>query len=211
MLYSAKVAEENNIEVLTMGKQLVGPMIKENEQRWRNLIAKVRAVYHGKLAQAPFNNQHTMLHEDMTWADDLDYVIVYYYNAVSEKESPSLEELKEAMEKFNTEQFDPIYEKYQTPIIMLLPFQSRDYAAKQEWFEPMASAPNVKQDLVAQAELYEAFFETTIDEPWLAGVMTWGYWTNEPLDLPSSFEKSSTLRDKPASLVIRKWFSQIED
>jgi hypothetical protein len=40
----------------------------------------------------------------------------------------------------------------------------------------MASAPSVREDRMAQADLYEAFFRSTLDEEWNAGAYTWGYW-----------------------------------
>jgi hypothetical protein len=114
------------------------------------------------------------------------------------------------MESTNRDRFDILYNKFRKPLIIITPFQSRDYAAKMEWFEPMASAPQVKQDFIAQADLYEAFFESTLDEPWLGGVFTWGYWIEPDFNPKYSFDKSSSIRSKPAELVVRKWFSTID-
>ncbi len=211
MMYAAKVANENDIKVLALGKQLEGPMKRQFEQRWRNLIAKVRSVYDGKLTQVVFEDGYGTYLNEIVWADDLDFVIVYSWEMLSEEERPSIETLVEKMRETNGRLYTPFYEKYGTPIVMLLAYQSRDYSAKNEWFEPMASAPQVKQDLVAQADLYEAFFRSTLDEEWLAGVMTWGYWVEDDFKEKYSFEKSSSVRNKPASLVVRKWHRAIED
>jgi hypothetical protein len=137
-------------------------------------------------------------------------ITIYYYHRISDAERPAVDEIASSMEGFNRKQFDPLYAHFNNPILFLLPFQSRDHAARQEWFEPMATAPAVREDMMAQADLYEAFFISTIDEPWLAGVFTWGYWIEPGFNPKYAFEKSSTVRNKPASLVIRKWFSQVD-
>lgn len=206
---SARIAQEHNIEVLALGKQIDGAMIPANEQRWRALIADVRELYSGKLTQVLFTNEHSDHVTSIPWADDLDVISIYYYNRVSDAEQPTLADLTAAMERFNRQQFDPLYAKYKKPLVFLLPFQSRDHAAAQQWFEPMATSPAVKQDLMGQADLYEAFFASALDEPWLAGVLTWGYWIEPGFNPKYSFEKSSSIRGKPASLVIRKWFAQV--
>jgi len=209
MMKSATIAQEHNIEMLALGKQIDGAMIPANEQRWRALIADVRKVYSGKLTQVLFTNEWSDHASRITWADDLDVITIYYYNRFSDAERPSVDELAASMIGFNRNQFDPLYERYRKPLIFLLPFQSRDHAAAQQWFEPMATAPSVRQDLTGQADLYEAFFRSTRDEPWLAGVYTWGYWIEPGFNPQYSFEKSSTVRNKPASLVVRRWFAQV--
>ena len=206
---SAQIAEKYNIEMLALGKQIDGAMIPANEQRWRKLITNVRTVYHGKLTQVLFTNERSDHASQVPWVDDLDVITIYYYNRFSDQERPSLTDLESAMDVFNRKQFDPLYAKYKKPLVFLLPFQSRDNAARQVWFEPMATAPSVRQDLPAQADLYEAFFKSTGDELWLGGVYTWGYWIEPGFDPKYSFEKSSSVRGKPASLVVRKWFAEV--
>jgi len=209
MKRSATIAEKHNIEVLALGKQIDGAMIPANEQRWRALIADVRTVYHGKLTQALFTNEGSDHVASIPWADDLDLITIYYYNRFSDAERPALAELESAMDGFNRKQFDPLYANYKRPLIFILPFQSRDHAAAQQWFEPMATAPSVRQDLIAQADLYEAFFASTADEPWYGGAMTWGYWIEPGFNAKYSFEKSSSVRGKPAALVVQRWFAEI--
>lgn len=211
MLQSAEIAEKNHIEMLSLGKQLDGAMNKNNEKRWRELIRNVREVYNGKLTQTVYCEEYTTFSgaKDIPWADELDYITIYYYNTFSNEENPSVDELAASMESFNRKQFDPLYAKYKKPLIFILPFQSRDHAARQDWFEPLASSPAVGQDLMGQADLYEAFGRSTLDEPWLAGVYTWGYWIEPGFDPKYSFIKSSSVRNKPASLVVRKWFAMV--
>jgi hypothetical protein len=211
MLHAAKLAEENDIEALALGKQLAGAMSPNNAQRWSSLIQKVRQVYSGQITQVLFTNQYSDWTK-LPWLSDLDFITIYYYNNISEKEQPTQTELIASFENFNRVQFDPLFELTNKPIVFLNVFQSRDHAAKQEWFEPMASCPeNVSQDWIAQADLYEAFFNATIDEEWFNGMLTWGYWVTPHFQSEYCFESSSSVRSKPANLVVRSWFDRIDD
>lgn len=210
MLNSASLAEENNIEALALGKQLAGAMSPNNSQRWTSLIQKVRQVYSGQITQVIFNNQYSDWTK-LLWLKDLDFITIFYYNNISEEVQPTQTELIASFENFNRAQFDPLFELTQKPIVFLNPFQSRDHSAKQEWFEPMASCPeNVSQDWIAQADLYEAFFNAAIDEEWFKGMLSWGYWVTPHFQSQYCFESSSSVRNKPASLVVRSWFDRID-
>ena len=142
--------------------------------------------------------------------EELDYIIIYYYNEISTVENPSIAELKESFEAFNRNQFQPLSERYGKPIIFLTPFQSRDYGAKQEWFEPSAPSDDIREDLLIQAKMYEALFQAVQDEDWVKGIWSWGYWWRNDFTTmynpdDSSFNKSSTIRNKPAMAVFEKW------
>ena len=211
MLHAAQVAEGNQVEALALGKQLAGAMVPENSARWQKLIAEVRKVYHGQLTQALFTDQYSDWTQ-MPWLGDLDFLTIYYYSGISDADHPSLDELTASFENFNRTQFDALYKKFGKPLVFLNPFQSRDHAAHQGWFEPMASCPaDVSQDWLAQADMYEAFFKATTDEPWIGGMLTWGYWITPNFQPEYCFESSSSVRSKPAELVIQRWFDLIKN
>ncbi len=212
-LNQAATAQAANADMLVIGKQLNGAVVAGNIERWKTLIAKVREVYHGPISYASYTNQYITQADSFPY-EDADFIIIYYYNSISEAEQPGLEELKASFDQFNKTQFEPLSRRYGKPVIFLTPFQSRDYGAAQEWFEPSAPAPEVGQDLLIQAKMYEAFFQSIQDEDWVAGVWTWGYWwrddfvDTQPGD--SSYEKSSTIRNKPAMWIFQKWARGID-
>ena len=146
-LDQAKVAEQSGADMLVIGKQIDGAVAAGNVERWKTLIEKVRQVYHGPLSYASYTNQYGSQAEEFPY-EDLDYIIIYYYNDISDAEQPSLGELKASFENFNKTQFEPLSKKYGKPVIFLTPFQSRDHGARQEWFEPSGPAPEVGQDLL---------------------------------------------------------------
>ena len=205
----ARIARDGNADMLVIGKQIDYAVSPGNEQRWRDLIRDVRTVYDGPLGYAAWTNHEYTQAEFMPY-EELDYIIIYYYNEISTVENPSIAELKESFEAFNRNQFQPLSERYGKPIIFLTPFQSRDYGAKQEWFEPSAPSDDIREDLLIQAKMYEALFQAVQDEDWVKGIWSWGYWWRNDFTTmynpdDSSFNKSSTIRNKPAMAVFEKW------
>ena len=129
---------------------------------------------------------------------------------VSMADAPTIPDLVTSFEQFNDTQFEPLSRRYDKPIIFLTPFQSRDHGAQQVWFEPGMSSTDVGEDLLIQAMLYEAFFQAVQDEEWVAGVWTWGYWWRDDFDTQwtpgdAMFNKSSSVRNKPAVWIFEKW------
>lgn len=205
----ASTAKQCNVDMLVIGKQIDGAVRIGNANHWRELIAETREIYSGPLSYAAWTDQNYSEANEFPF-DALDYIIIYLYNKVSDVENPTLSELTRSFERFNDRQFELLSREYGKPIIFLTPFQSRDYGAQQVWFEPADVAPNVGEDLLIQASLYEAFFQAIQDEDWVAGVWTWGYWWRDDFDTiwqpgDASFHKSSSVRNKPAMWIIRNW------
>ena len=210
ILSNASVAQKYGADMLVIGKQIDGAVRMGNTQRWKKLIKEVRGVYLGPIAYAGYTHNDYTQFQECGFVSDLDYIIIYMYNAVAEDENPSIVKLKESFERIIDKQADYYYQKTGKKVILLTPFQSRDYGAKQEWFEPSTTAPGVKKDLLIQAKMYEALFQALSDEKAVEMVWTWGYWWlednfNRDEGSPASFEKSSTIRNKPAAEVIKKW------
>ncbi len=210
IMSNASAAQKYGADMLVIGKQIDGAVRMGNTQRWKKLIQEVRSVYQGPIGYAGFTNNDYTQFQECGFISDLDSIIIYMYNAVSQKENPSIAELKDSFERIIDKQADYYYEQTGKKVILLTPFQSRDYGAKQVWFEPAAPAPGVKQDLLIQAKMYEALFQALSDEKSVEMVWTWGYWWlendfNREQGSQASSEKSSTVRNKPAAEVIKKW------
>ena len=205
----ARTAKQCNVDMLVIGKQIDGAVKTGNADRWRELIVQTRAIYPGPLSYAAWTDQNYSQASEFPY-DALDYIIIYLYNNVSDAENPSLSELIGSFERFNDKQFEPLSRQYDKPVIFLTPFQSRDHGAQQAWFEPADVSPNVGEDFLIQASLYDAFFQAIQDEDWVAGVWTWGYWWRDDFNTvwqpgDASFNKSSSVRNKPAMWIIQKW------
>jgi len=210
VVHHARIAEAHGADMLVIGKQIAGAVCPGNEARWRSLIEEARNHYRGPIGYAALHMPGIAQAEAFP-CDALDYLIIYYYLQVSGAANPSIAELRQAFDQYNETTFEPVAQRCDVPIIFLTPFQSRDHGALQHWFEPCKPAPDVGRDLMVQAKMYEAFLQSIADEVWAAGLWTWGYWWRDDFTThyspgDSSFDKSSTVRGKPASYILTKWW-----
>lgn len=209
--HHARIAEIHSADMLVIGKQIAGAVCAGNEERWRKLIAEIRKIYNGPIGYAALAIPGLSEPNEFP-CDALDYLIIYHYYQISSEADPTITDLREAFEYYNDSEFEPLSRQHDVPIIFLTPFQSRDHGAWQQWFEPGAPAPDVGEDLLIQAKMYEAFLQSIADEEWVAGLWTWGYWWRDDFDTTynpgdSSFNKSSTVRNKPAAHILAKWWN----
>ena len=87
ILHYARLAEAESIEVFSVGSELCSSETHEGE--WRELIARVRWVYHGRVLYSA-NWDH---YRDIRFWDALDFVGVNAYYRLSAVSQPTVEEL----------------------------------------------------------------------------------------------------------------------
>lgn len=209
VLDQAEIARDCQVDLFVIGKQIDGAVKTALKPQWRTLVAQVREIYPGPISYAAYTDSGYTQMEEFP-GETLDYLIFYVYNNLTEKENPSVDDLVSAFEQLHDQQFEPLSQKTGKPVIFLTPFQSRDFGARQEWFEPAAPAPDVGEDLLIQAQMYEALFQSLEDEDWVSGVFTWGFWWRDDFNRlweenDASFNKSSSVRNKPAEWIFKKW------
>jgi hypothetical protein len=168
-LYAAKISQENHTGYLVLGNQFWGAVNRGNEQRWRDLTGEVRKIY--EIIQGIWNNEYGSYLNEITWGNVLDHIMVGYYNDFADDQDPTLVNLEDAMKKWNTEQFDKLYDLTGTPIIILTPFMSKDYAGKNQWSEPLQANADEVANFDLQARMYEAFFTVTVVNPGLRALL----------------------------------------
>ena len=208
----AELAESLGIEMLVIGKQLGAPTRSANAQRWRKLIAQVRSVYSGKISYAQWVNETQGSFFEFPF-DAVDYAIIYNWGELSTNATPTIDDIESSIRQTNNAVYKPLSNDIGTPIIFMAPFQSRSNGAQQEWFEPTIAQPNIGLDLLTQATMYQALFRATANEPWVAGIVSWGFWWRDDFNSifaqnDASFDKSSSVRNKPTVEVWRRWLTR---
>jgi len=207
----AHLAESTGIEMLVVGKQLGAPTRESNTQRWRDLIAQVRAVYSGSISYAQWVDETQGSYFSFPF-DAVDYAMIYQWGQLSDEITPSVLELEQSLREISESVYKPLSLVTGNPIIFLTPFQSRSGAPQQVWYEPTVAQPEISVDLVTQAAMYQALFRAVADQDWVAGVVSWGFWWRDDFENifgqgDASFDKSSTIRNKPAVEIWRRWLS----
>jgi hypothetical protein len=200
ILHYAKLARAHDVELYIVGSELVSTEHKTD--RWRELIASVRAEYGGLLSYSA-NWDHYDVAE--FW-DDLDAIGITSYYDLSGGREPTLETLMEA--------WKPIMQKilaWQTtvgkPILFTeVGWPNQETCAQYPW--NYYAAPN-KPDVEAQSNCFESFFRTWGHRPEVAGVLVWE-WRSFPGQSIGPKDTSYVPCGKPALNVIRKYYAAAE-
>jgi len=163
VLRYALLCNEEKVEAFQIGSELLST--EKQTGRWRTLIAKVRKAFDGLLSYSS-NWDHYKVPK--FW-DDLDMVgMTAYYDLTGGKE-PTLRRLKAAWGPLKKE----ILEWQATigkPILFTeLGWPNQDTCAQYPWNYYQSE----KHDPTAQANCFEAFFHTWIENKNVAGFMIW--------------------------------------
>ena len=89
----AALAESEHAELFCVGLEFSYP--QKYEERWRKIIAAVRAVYHGKVTYGANWNEYA----DVKFWDAVDYIGVLAYFPLTKTTDPSAAEISAAWEK----------------------------------------------------------------------------------------------------------------
>lgn len=201
ILHYAKLAEKNSIEVLSIGTELRST-IKTKPEVWRQIIAEVRKVYHGKLTYSA--NWYKEFEEVEFW-DDLDFIGIQGYFPLSQKENPSVKELKKGW-RSHLKDIERIQKKFQKPILFTeIGYKSTANPAAKPWEWMRSSKAPSATDLQTQANCYEAFFQVFWEKEWFAGVYFWK-WFPEIRKGSRRGQDRFTFQGHPAEKTMADWY-----
>ncbi|MBM3246023.1 MAG: hypothetical protein FJZ13_01705 [Candidatus Omnitrophica bacterium] len=197
ILHYANIAAQENAEIFCIGTELTQATLTQPKY-WRELIAKVRQVYKGKLTYAA--NWHQEFNQIEFW-DALDYAGIDPYFPLVCSMAPKVEELKSAWGDW-LKTIEPWQQKINKPVIFAeIGYKSVEDATDEPWqYVGMG-----KLDLELQANCYRALLETFWDKPWFYGAYWW-YWGTNPR-MGGELNKGFTPQNKPAHNVIKEWYT----
>lgn len=174
IVHYAELAEKNKIEIFCIGTELHKTIGREKE--WRNIIARIRSVYTGKLTYAAnFHEEY----EQITFWDALDYIGVQAYFPLTQNESHSLDEL---LKGWNAPMasIERVHKRFKKPVLFTeIGYRSDVKAGIEPWTWPEENS-QIKMSDEAQANCYRAFFETAWNKNWLEGAYFWKWYPHGP-------------------------------
>lgn len=208
LLHFARIAADNDVEVLSVGSELVST--ERYTRQWRDVVAAARKVFPGQLTYSA-NWDHYKVVE--FW-DDLDLVGMTSYYKLSEDPSPSLETLIES--------WKPIQrgllrwqESINKPLLFTeVGWASQEGASIEPWNyyrQKTATAAGIEE----QRRCYQAFMQTwgpllekqDPRKPVVGGVIWWEFST--ATGGPEDF--GYTPRGKPAEKELQRWFERMRE
>jgi len=198
ILQHAKASEEAKADAFCIGTEWKN-FVAERPEFWEQLIAKVRKEFSGKLTYAGNWDAYRYFPH---W-DKLDYVGVDAYFPLSDAQNPTVEELKEGWQK-SIDQLAEVHKQTGKPIIFTeWGYRSMDYVAKEPWETGKGNTVNQQ----AQANAYEAMFQTVGQQEWFKGGFVWK-WFGQQEKAGGLKNNQFTPQNKPAQKVLEKYFAQ---
>jgi hypothetical protein len=196
LLAYARIAEEEGAAWLSIGSELCS--LEKHSDRWRSLIADVRAIYKGKLIySANWDRLDTL----QVWIY-LDAMGMSGYFELAKTTEPAPEELARSWDYWRKEirrQREALGVKHVPLMFTELGYPSQDGAARYPWDYTLGRPI----DLEEQTMCFEAFFDAWRDDPSLRGVYVYNWF-----GVGGPEDGDYTPRGKPAAKVIQREFAQ---
>ena len=185
------LAESEHAEVLCVGLEFT--YAQKFEERWRKIIAAVRAVYHGKITYGANWNEYA----DVKFWDALDYIGVLAYFPLTKNANPSTSEISAgwenqcaALEKFSQKNGGKKF------LFTEIGYNESSRAAAEPW----GFQTGGEHCAEIQHRCIEAALELGARHSFLAG-MYWWKWFPE---LPHHEEENYRLQTAPIKALLAK-------
>ena len=199
IVHYATLAEENDVELFCIGVELTVPATYKGELWDKYVISEVRKVFTGPITYAANWNEE---YKNITFWDKLDYAGLDAYFPLTDKEKPTLDELREGWKKHMPE-IEEWQKKINKPVILTeVGYKSAPGAAIAPW--EYQSGKEV--DLQLQSDCYTALYEAFWDKPWFYGIYWWYWGTNDKMG--GSTDRGFNIQNKPASDIVKLWYSK---
>jgi hypothetical protein len=190
----AQLAKTYGADQFCIGTELVSTEFRAAD--WESVIAGVRGVFTGTITYAA--NQGS--EGSISWWDKVDFIGVDAYYPLTNKNDPTLDELKAAWAP-RVANLKTLSESWGKPILFTeVGYRSQDGANQHPWDYQIGGTI----DLQEQADLYRALFESVFNQAWFAGIFWWS-WDPDPLQ-GGPCDMGYSPHDKPAEAVMRAWY-----
>lgn len=198
LLYLARFCDSLNVEILSIGTELKTYTTKHPEF-FSGLIDEVRKVYKGKLTYAANWDEY----ETINFWNKLDYIGIDAYFPLSDKKTPSINELEMNWEKISLN-LKGLSLKYNKKIIFTeYGYKSIDYTANKQWeFENTPKTKDVNFD--SQINAYTALYNSIWKKDFIAGGFLWKWYNECEMN---KYNSDYTPQGKPVKDIIKKQYS----
>jgi len=190
----AREAQTSGADMFSVGRELDSSVV-EREADWRRLIARIRSEFDGPLVySANFDSWG-----EIGFWDALDFIGISAYFPLSDRVDPSLGELEAGWARA-LGPLEVASKRWGRPVLLTeAGFPSIASAARAPWREEKTRA-----DVWLQSRCYEATLRALADRPWIEGAF---FWLWERSSKPAFRDPSHTIRGKPATFTMSRWYS----
>lgn len=186
----ATLAQATGADAFVVGTELQGTSTHVRE--WRTAVTAIRHLYSGTLTYAANHGEEA----SVQWWDALDAIGVDGYYPLTQRDDPTLEQLRAAWRPI-VGQLRELARIWQRPILLTeIGYQSRAGTNQAPWGIDRATI-----DAQEQAACYQAVFDAIADQRWLLGIFWWDILPKRDQGGPS--DTDYTPIGKPAAAVLR--------
>lgn len=199
MLHYAELAEELGCEMLCVGCEMV--KTESQTEHWTALIAKIRAIYTGKLI---YNANHGK-EDNVEWFDLVDLIGLSAYYPVADGPGANAESMLARWNEVKPK-LRGLHERFKKPIVFVeIGCRPASGCAAMPWDFEHTHLPFDEEE---QANFYQSALEAFWEEPWFAGYFWWDWkaklYPREEAHLDLDFN----IYGKKAEGVLREWYSK---
>ncbi len=195
ILTYAKLAEDLNAEIFCIGTELE-QFVMQRPYFWKELIKEIKTITESKLTYAANWDEYKRI----SFWHQLDYIGIDAYFPLSNKKSPTLDEIVNSWQPIKKEIQD-FSKSRNTPILFTeYGYRSIDFALKEPW---QANRVKGSVNLEIQLEALEAIHTVFWDEEWFAGGFLWKWFVHH--DHVGGLENNRfTVQNKPAEKKLKE-------
>ena len=199
IVHYATLAAATKCEQFSVGCELDSTV--GHAAAWRQVIADVRAVYHGKITYA--DDQASSDPGAVTWWDAVDLIGQDAYPTLSTRLHPTVAQLERGWSSY----YKPLlrlHRRYHKPVILTeIGIRSISGAAPAPWDWQVSG----KVDLADQSRWYQAALKTFSVRGWMTGLFLWQWDPNPTVGGPK--DDGYTPHGKPAEVVLKHWYRHV--
>jgi len=202
IVFWGQIAEEHEVELLCIGSELEKTVSWSSS--WRNIIQHTRAYYGGALVYAANHGGE----KNVGWWNDLDYIGISAYYPLTNKNDPTLDELKQAWVNRANSIENWLNSDWAGKKIVFVEagYQSVDGTNRTPWhMDPSSCA----MDFQEQAQCYEALLSVCRQRSWWLGAFWWNWETNP--NGGGSSDPWWTPMNKPAENIMMSHYQNPSD
>lgn len=210
MLDLARVAEQNHVEMLSIGNELSKLSGEQYRDHWVDLIDSVRAVYHGQLTYAAATDEAI----NVSFWDKVDDIGVNAYPPLTTKTDPTVNEMVAAWNNVSANDYWAAVMDHKSPVDFLhsLAVEHNKPVLLTETGYRSVDGTNIApggwsgsntQDVQEQHDAFDAFFQVWGSEggSWFKGAHIWD-WDPTNTYSPTGYSPMG----KPAEQLITEWY-----
>ncbi len=161
----ALIAEIYEMDILCLGVEL-SEATQTHPQKWKELIQKIRGIYSGKITYAAnWGNEF----EDLSFADQLDYIGINCYYPLSKNKHPDKDDLVHGFKKIAQKIKQKSIQTGKPILFTEIGFRS----IQAPWIQPHERHNGQKITQKDQALCYQIVLKELEGQNWCAGIFWW--------------------------------------